>query len=497
MLESLALLLMAAALLGITLSLFRVSPSPAYLLAGLLLSLLGVSSGELSLFAEFGVIMLLFIVGVELDLPSLLRSSYGILAIALVQMGGAFLATYFLSGWLGFSGTPRLALSLAFMFSSTALVLKTLFDRGLMDSAPGQVAVGVLIMQDIAAAIAISLFSSASFSLAGLLALLALLTAGKWLFNFISTRDTSSLEILFVLAVSLAIASSSLASRIGLSAGMGALLAGFFLSFVETKHELESLFRPLKDFFLLLFFLYIGSFVRFDSISQLALLSVPLLITPLLVFLASLAVRYPPRVALVSAFALSNLSEFSLVLAWTASSSGLVPDSLVSVVALNVLLSMLLSPFLLQLSLRFSPVRRYDPDASGDFLLFGAHTTGGHILKELSRKDILVVDAKPSSVRKLKSRGVNAILGDVGDVGFLESIGAENARIIISTVPDRYSNLALLEYLRSKKSEAIVVLISQKEEDIAGFRAYGADLVVVPKKLAGRHISQFLKGLRL
>ncbi|MBR9680898.1 MAG: hypothetical protein GOU98_03690, partial [Candidatus Altiarchaeota archaeon] len=301
----------------------------------------------------------------------------------------------------------------------------------------------------------------------------------------------------FVLSIAAAFGASALAANSGLSYGLGALLAGIALSFTESKHEILSLFRPLKDFFLLLFFIFVGSFVELSNPEFLVFLIIPLLITPLVIFTSIKLMKYPTRIALVSAMSLANLSEFSLVLVWAASSIGIISQSIVSIVALNVMVSMLISPIVLQLFLSFEGVEGTRKKHKADVYLFGVHTTGRHILKDLKKKNLLIVDSNPHHVRTLKEKKYKAILGDVGDPGFLESISVETSKLLISTVPDTHSNLVLLEYLKSTHSDALVVLISHNEADAKTLRRKGADTVVIPKKLAGRHISLFIKELNV
>lgn|GEM_PF-6724381 len=496
MIESIAILVILGAVFGLVLSLMKFSPSPAYLLAGFVGVLLGIKSPELSSFSEFGVIMLLFAVGIEMNLKKIF-SSYRIIVVGILQMIGSFLSTYLLASYLGYSGAELIIISVAFMFSSTAVVLKTLFDKGLLDSAVGEIATGVLILGDVVAALAIAMVSKSSASIIGLLGLLIFLLVSKFFFDFTFGRRQVSLETVFILSIAVAFGASAIAANSGLSYGMGALLAGMALSFAESRHEISSLFRSLKDFFLLLFFIFIGSFVPVSNLSSLIFLIIPLFVTPLVILFSAKLMGFPTRIALISAMSLANLSAFSLVLVWTASSIGMVSSGVMGVVALNVMVSMLVSPIVLQLFLDFEGVENDHVHKGADIYLFGAHTTGGHILSELKKRKVIIIDSNPHNVRSLKEKGYNSALGDAGDLGFLSSMKIENSKLVISTVPDAHSNLVLLKYLKKKQSEAIVVLVSHTDHDAKILKEKGADTVVIPKQLAGRHISLFIKELKL
>ncbi|MBR9680516.1 MAG: hypothetical protein GOU98_01675, partial [Candidatus Altiarchaeota archaeon] len=203
MIESIAILLVLGAVFGLILSLLKFSPSPAYLLAGFIGVLLGIQSSELSGMSEFGVIMLLFAVGIEMNIRKIF-SSYRIIFIGLFQMTGSFFATYVLGSYLEITGINLLILSLSFMFSSTAVVLKTLFDKGLLDSAIGEIATGILIIEDVAAAIAIALVSNVKLSSFGIFGFVIFLIISKLIFDFTLGRRQVSLETVFVLSIAAA-----------------------------------------------------------------------------------------------------------------------------------------------------------------------------------------------------------------------------------------------------------------------------------------------------
>ncbi|MBR9689629.1 MAG: hypothetical protein GOV01_01885 [Candidatus Altiarchaeota archaeon] len=497
MIESVAILIVMAAFFGLLLSLMNFSPSPAYLFAGFLAAVIGISGTELSVLSEFGVIMLLFSVGIEMNILKIFKS-FRVIFVAIVQMVGTFFFTYILSTFMGITGMDRLILSLAFVFSSTAIVLKTLSDKGLLDSALGELSVGILILEDIVAALVISFISGAHTSPLGIGALAIFLVVSKKVFDFLSTKQQISLETVFMISIAVAMGSSAIAGTVGLSYGMGALFAGIALSFIDSKHEVLSLFQPLKDFFLLLFFIFIGGFVQLDNLKNLVFLVVPLIITPLTIFIPARIVGIPKRIAVLASITLANLSEFSLVVVWAASSAGMISQNVVGIVALTAMISMLVSPILLQVFLRQKSSKEViSKEAKAEIYLFGAHDTGRHILESLGKKDVVVVDSNSSHVRQLRKKKYNAILGDVGSVNFLSSQGIENVKIVISTVPDVPSNTALLEYLSSKKSEAIVILVSHCDKAAKILRSKGADVVVLPKRLAGKHISAFMKELSM
>ncbi len=470
----------------------------AYVVAGIIAAhVVDIPENYLSLMSEIGISFLLFIVGIHLSPKSLKSMGMRVIAISAIQMGMTFLVSYSVLSMLV---QPPLVVSVAMAFSSTIIAMKILSDRNELSSLHGRMAVGILIMQDVAA-LSVLLFLSSSGMAAGdvLVSLLVVSLISAILWHLISRLDTfiaRSRELLFLFSVSWLFAISTLFRYFRLSPEMGALIAGMLLSNSEYRHEISARVKPLRDFFIIMFFIVVGSKIGVSgdmasfAVLVASMVAITLAVKPAVVYASMRAMGYLHRPSLLAALSLSQLSEFSIILLGLASSSGLASAQELSAVSLAAVATMAVTPYLMSLGerIRTGGSRGGKVSRPYDAILFGCNRIGHIILKSL-RGRVLVVDFDPEVVKAVKGRA-EVMYGDASDEEFLEEIRVSEARMVISTIPDFETNLLILS--KSGK-DALRIVVSYDIEDAMEFYRHGASLVLMPHFLGGEYVASIIE----
>jgi CPA2 family monovalent cation:H+ antiporter-2 len=485
-----------------------------YLLAGAvigphLLGLVGGQTGDVMHFAEFGVVMMLFLIGLELQ-PSLLwRLRLPILGMGSAQVlltAGAVGAAALL---LGFPLRPSIALGLVFAMSSTAIVLQSLQERGWLKLRGGQAGFSVLLFQDIAVIPMLALMpllatgigvSSAGAGhdgaslLTGLPAwqqTLAVLAAGgaviiggrflaRPMFRFIASARLP--EVFTAFALLLVIGISLLMSLVGLSPALGAFLAGVVLAESEYRHELEGDIEPFKGLLLGLFFLSVGASVDFPFIHAnlgLILAATVGIVTLKITVLLGIARLFQRRWsdAFLFALALSQVGEFAFVLLALATNLGvLTPEWSRGAVAVTAL-SMMTTPPLLMLLAKFprraareqeaKPMDTIEPEVPGKVILAGFGRMGNIIGRFLQANGVptTVLDVNTELVEGVRKVGLRAWYGDASRLDMLRAAGAEHAELLIITLSDTEKVRAIGELARQHFPHLKIMARSRKRVD--------------------------------
>ena len=415
-------------------------------------------------------------------------------------------------------------------FSSTAVVLKRLSDRHELSALYGRVAVGVLLLQDVVAILALMVISGAGhtgFSSAVLASFLLRGTAfflGTWLVTryllgqlfFYIARST---ELLFLTSVAWAFLFALIAESIGFSPEIGAFVAGLSLATLPYNFEIISRVKPLKDFFLVVFFVMLGLQVSGSVIAHhwpliLALSGIALVVKGTAGSVSMMRLGYPKRPAYLTGAALGQMSEFSLLVVLLGVSLGHLPAELIGITAALLVVTITLNSYWTQanrflypvisplLGLLGGPVRsrelRHRPKELADHvLMFGANRTGYHLLKtvEAFGDNVVVVDHNPEVIRRLQHRGVESVYGDMDDYELLRDLGLSGARMVISTVPNTSANLYLVKRVRDENPQALVITTADQISDALAMYAAGADYVILPHLLGGEQAAQIVEGV--
>lgn len=502
----------------------------AYILTGIIagpgLFALTNSSEVFHVMSQIGVAFLLFTVGLGLNW----RSMKDVGGIALATGVGQVLftsVTGFLIGLaLGFDALTSGYLAVAFAFSSTIIIVKLLMDKEDLDTLYGRISVGFLLVQDFVAMLILLALSSLG-SGAGLQTILftTLLKATVLvpLFWFISTKAlppvlryvAKSQELLFVFAVAWCFLVAGSLVLLGFGVELGALIAGVTLSSSVYYREINARIRPLRDFFLIIFFIVLGTRLGFDTLAASWLpalvFSVFVLVgNPLIVMFVMRLLGYHPRTGFLCGTTVAQISEFSFIVIIVGIALGHIPESALGLATAVGLITIAASAYLIEHNERIYQhlqwlFRWMEPHttlpsetrrelAAVKVLLFGFHRTGAELLPAIKRlkQSYAVVDFDPVAVRELASSGEPTHYGDAGDENFLEEIKADKARLIISTIPDFVIATSLLSFLRARSYKGVAIVSVHTKQEASRCYELGATYVIIPPVLSGQKFSEML-----
>lgn len=477
-------------------------------------------------FSQIGIALLLFIIGLGMNLnviKSLGKVSLAAASAILLVVGGLGAVA---SWQLGYSLATAIIIALALFFSSTIIILKVLSDKRQTNRLHGQIAIGVVILDDVVATVAIlfvaALGQSGSLggSEVGLLVAKALGIGGALylvsskIIPLLAKSLAKSQELLFLFAIAWAFGVAQAFSFAGFSHEVGALFAGVSLAGLPYAAEMAARLKPLRDFFIVLFFVYLGERFVFDNflgvlIPALVLSAIVLIGKPLVVMASLGALKYTKLTSFKVAVHLSQISEFSIVLVVFAASLNVIDPSAVSVITLVALITIAVSSYLMKYDdqlykkmigllgkferkgARERPQKRELYTA----ILFGYHG-GGHEFLKLFREmkhHYLVVDYDPEIIEHLEVQGVRHAYGDATDTEFLDDINAGSARLVASIFTDRGMNKLLLNYLQKRNKNLVFICHAVSYEDAIELYSHGAAYVILPKFVGSEKITSHIK----
>ena len=483
--------------------------------------------------AEFGVVFLMFVIGLEFNLPKLMRMrklvfGLGLGQVVLTLLGA--LAFNLVMGWIirklgfawGLSWQSALALGSAMAMSSTAIVVKLMVDRVELESPHGQRVMGVLLFQDLAVVPLLVLIpaladmgehniwevlSVAMLKAAVLVGLL--LWGGQRVMRFwlqlVARRKSDELFMLNLLFMTLGL--SWLTELAGLSLAMGAFLAGMLIAETDFKHKVEEDIRPFHDVLLGLFFITIGMKldweVLFDSWQWVLLLSLgPLLLKAGLVFVLARITGSAAGVSLRTALYLAQAGEFGFVLLSLSLQHSLIPAAWMSPILASMVLSMIATPFLvmnadrivnrlvstdwLEQSLALTGMAQRSLKIEHHVIVCGYGRSGHNLVDLLALENIAYVamDSDPEKVQMGRDEGHHVELGDATRFSSLMSAGLVRASAVVVTYPETPSALKVLAWVKEHAPHVPVVVRTHDDKDLEVLRAAGA-AEVVPEVIEG------------
>lgn len=540
----LGLCLVVAGLLAVTFVRLRIPAIAALLGAGVLLGPTGVAAIQdpqsIDTIANLGLMLLLFVIGLEVNLRSLLTSGRTLVVTGLVQVpltlaaGFGIFSLLALTGWRLLEGSyVALYLGAACAFSSTLLVVKYLQTLRILDSTGGRLCIGLLIFQDIWAIVFLALQPALAnpslkpialtFAATAALAVVATVVA-----RFALSRTfhvvARSPELVVTVALGWCFGVGLIGSHLGavanlvgldiqisVSMEMGALIAGATIATSPFAYEVVSRVVHVRDFFVTLFFVGIGMSIPMPDGPDLLALALGVGATAILlryaIFLPVLyATGLDRRNAVGVSTKLAQVSEFCLVIVYLGARLGHVGEDQVSVVIFAFVLTALLTPGLFAMSDRlYQRLRRVldligirsrgqqaevETEAPARIVLLGFHRVASALLAELERRhpkllaDLLVIDINTTFHARIQSRGVRVVYGDLASTEVLRHAGVADAEVIVSTVPDELlkgtNNEALVRQLRELAPRATIVATCTTLTQSATLRAAGADYAFHP-----------------
>jgi Kef-type K+ transport system membrane component KefB len=529
------LFLQISALLAITVSLafiVRFLKQPllaAYMLAGIVCGpfLFNLLQGQQDLyqaFSNFGVVLLLFIVGLELNFSYLKKIGSISTSIGLLQFLFNFAVILLIVNFFDISLISKIFLALVSCFSSTIVVLKILSDKQDEESVYGRYTVGLLLVQDIISIgililLSFSANSGESFSMWSLAkvigSFLLIFLFAKYLLSRIINHIAASGEFLFLFTVAWCFSVASLMVWSGFSLEIGAVIAGLSLSSSKYQPEIASRVKPLRDFFIVLFFVILGSSADFSNVSGVIIPAIILalavvILKPIILFLIFRLFKFTRRNSFLSALTAAPLSEFGFIILFVVISAGYLSGPELSIFTIAAILTIFISSYLMTYSYQLYSwllpffklfgldkyVQQEDSKEKFDAVVFGYHRTGwkiGHALKKVGLK-FAAVDFNPGNVHRLTHQDIKVFFGDASDVEFLRELPLEKTKIIISTIPSPEDQLVLLDFLKSKRSKPIVICTLYNKRYLDKLYEAGADYVILPHLLGGMWMSELIMG---
>jgi CPA2 family monovalent cation:H+ antiporter-2 len=530
----LTLLYLLAAVLGVVICRsLKLPPMLGYLVVGVVIGphalALAENADAVRHLGEFGVVFLMFVIGLEFNLARLRSMRRHVFGLGLLQVVGTiFLATVgaLLLAVLAptlwpMSWQTALALSGAMAMSSTAVVLKLLSERLEMESEHGKRVLGVLLLQDLAVVPLLVLIPAlgsspekllTALALAGLKAtvLVGLLMTGgrramRWWLTLVARRKSQELFVLNLLLVTLALA--WLTQLAGLSLALGAFIAGMLISETEFKHQVETDIRPFHDVLLGLFFIGVGMMLDWRLVLErwplvLLLLAGPVLFKLVLVTLLARGLGATGGVSLRTGLYLAQAGEFGFVLLALAQDNGLVPPELLNPILASMVLSMLATPFIilnsdrivmrlvssdwLQQSLQMTSIARKSINVDKHVIICGYGRCGQNLGRMLDGEGIpyMALDLDPDRVRQAAAAGDSVVFGDAARMQALMAAGLARASAVVVTYLDTASAIRVLSHIRAHAPTVPVIVRTVDDRDLEKLQLAGA-AEVVPEAIEG------------
>ncbi|MCX6898123.1 MAG: cation:proton antiporter [Verrucomicrobia bacterium] len=486
--------------------------------------------------SEIGLILLLFMIGLEMDLKKIRQAGKMVTLTGVVQIGVCMALGWLFFSWLGIGGGQfdTLYLAVCTAMSSTLIVVKLLYDKLELDTLPGRITLGVLVLQDVAAILFIGVqpnlkdpqFLPVLLSFVkgvGLIA--AAFAATRYVLPPLFRRIAKVPELILAGSLAWCFLVVAVADIAGLSRAMGALIGGVSISTFPYNLDVISKLTSLRDFFITLFFVALGAGIPrptpelllaaigcavFVAVSRYAS------VTPLL-----LGLRNGHRVSLITAINLANISEFSIVIAAVGFKAGHISEAAQTLIVLAFAVTATISTYKISYNfelhriisrlLKRCGVRDLDQAEQHvaaerpRLMLLGFAKVASSLLEEIERRApalkerMAVVDFNPEAVHELRQRGINVHYGDIGHTDSLRHAGIEKAEIIVSTIPDHYlkgiNNLRILHLVRQINPKALVVVTAETLAAARELYAAGADYVSLPRLNAAGDLLPALEKL--
>lgn len=501
-----------------------------YILAGLLVgpAAFGLihSVETFEAFSEIGIALLLFIIGLGMNVAELKKLGRVVILTALASLISIGTLGFTASGLMGFSRTEALIVGLALFFSSTIIIIKILSDKKEQNRLHGQVAIGVILVEDLVATFALLFivanqgdgldFGEVGVMFGrGLLLLAGLIIASTKLLPHISRFMASTQELLFLFAISWGFGIATLFELSGFSIEVGALFGGVALASSPYAQEISARLKPLRDFFIVLFFIVLGESLNVHNLTSgilpaLLLSAIVVIAKPFTITSVMGLLGYTKRVSFKTGINLSQISEFSIVLVVLATGAGLVREEISAIITLVAIITIAASTYLMHfddaLFARFDRIRLrlFEKEVTYkekrnrrayQLVLFGYHHGGHEFIKTFNDigKRYLVIDYDPNVIDTLEHQDIPYLYGDATDSELLEEIGIENSKLVISTFSDFEVTTALVKNVSRISPSAVIICHADNKDEAIRLYELGATYVMIPHFIGSEKISAFIK----
>lgn len=488
------------------------------------------STETVELFSHMGIALLLFIIGLGLN-PRVIREVGKVAVLTgigqiIFTMTFGFLAAQA----LGFATTSSLYIAMGLAFSSTIIILKLLSDRKDTHRLYGKVATGFLLVQDIVAVMVLVAVTAMGQNLpiaeiltttlvSGGLFILGVSLVSIFILPRLTTFLSGSQEFLFLFAIGWGFGIAALASWVGFSVEIGALVAGVALAGSPYAFEVASKMRPLRDFFIVLFFIILGAELDFTSIGAglgpaIAFAALILIGNPIIVMSIMGLLHFKRKTSFKAGLTVAQISEFSLILLILGREVGHIDDQIVAMMTLVAMVTIAASTYMILYADRLyeflEPYLRVferkdtrgggERDETYDAIMFG-FKPGSKLLTdsfdELESR-YLVVDYDPEVIDSLIRDDVQALYGDANDAEFLSDLPLESVRLVLVTATDHATNLLVATHTMQRNRKAVVIAKAEEPQEAVELYEAGVDYVMMPHYLGSIDLGSRIKkyGLR-
>jgi Kef-type K+ transport system membrane component KefB len=528
-----AIAIIAATMGGLLAKILRQPLILGYLAAGVVVGPLEgfnfVDAHAIEPIAELGLILLLFMIGLEIDLRKLAKTGTATVAVGVGQFAICVALGLLVAPLIGFDGLDAAYIAIAAALSSTMIVVKILYDKAELDTEPGRITLGILVFQDLWAIAFLALQPNLQDPDLFILLLSVLKGAGLVAFAFVMSgwvlppvfrSAAKSPELMLIGALGWCFTMVFASAELELSREMGALIAGVSLSTFPYNLNVISKVISLRDFFLTLFFVTLGAQIPAPSgalltaalaLSAFLILSRFLSVTPILHFL-----KQGNRVAFIPALNVSQISEFSLVICTLGIAYGQIGENVRVVVILTFAITSVLSTY--ALTYNYEIFRALNPllkrlglrdldhenlpagETDHDITLLGLYRDGSSLIHELLVRDaslrsrIAVIDFNPRVKERLERASIHSIYGDISHRDTLHHAHIEDSKVLVSTVPDAMlrgtSNARLLEELRTLAPNAVHIVTADDFGLARQLYEEGAGFVYIPRLMGAGQLAE-------
>ena len=516
LIEDLAVLLLVSLPINLFFHKIKLPSVMGYLIAGVLIGPYGLKLisdvASVKELAEIGVILLLFVIGLEFSLGRLFKNLASVLGIGGLQLGLTTAFVWFIFMEMGFKQNQSLAFGLIVALSSTAIVLKMITDRAEIDTLHGKLCIGTLLFQDLCVVPIMLLLpllaqsgvnSGADFAFAmvkSLAAVVGIFFLSKlivpktltWIAR-VGNKEHLTLSVIFII-----LATGWVSQKMGLTLAMGALIAGMIISESEYNHQIILDILPLRDYFSSIFFISVGMLLQtqvlMDSVwTCMGLFILVVLVKGGLAGLACLLVRVPIRISFVVGMRLAQVGEFSLILSAMAMDQGLFDSHQYQLLLIVSILSMLFAPLLIQassgLSMKiFSKWKSTETDTNqkqvselkGHVIIVG-YSLGGRTLAQVlleTQIPFMVLDLNGEQVKRALTEGITTHYGDCTQEETLSRAGLKQARMIVFSIPDYTVTEKAVRLARKINPEIKIMVRTRLTAQVEELKTAGADEVI-------------------
>ena len=551
-LVSFGLMIIVGAVVALLAKRFRQPVLLGYVLAGLLIGPAALgwvpNTDIISFISDIGLIFLMFIIGLELDLSKLKDVGKTSVMIGTIQVVVVTLVAALASLLLRFTFIQGLYLGLVISFSSTLVVVKMLTDIHEIDSLHGELALGILVIQDVLAVVGLSILGSLGAggathsnwvffgiiqNLTGLqlpsivtlfanLFLFALVTYlfGKYIMPIAFKEAVTSTELLFVVTLAVVFILSEIAGFFEFSLAMGAFLAGIALSTAAYSHDIIGRVKPLKDFFLILFFVGLGMQIAFQNfVSQfLVILFIAvgaLVLKPVVTFFTLKLFKYNNRTSFLVSVHLAQVGEFGMVLI-ASGAAAFAGSPVITGVVIITIVTMTLTAYVIKydeelygfakpfiapfddiFGTRPEEHRNMPDKYQPEVIIMGVNSMTAEAIEMLhKRKRILVIDYNPAKILSYRERGIPTICSDAVNPDLYDEIDFRKVQSMVSVVHQHNSNALVIKKMHEinkQQGTRINIIVSASTEDW-GKKLYraGATLVLIPDVIGRRMLTEIL-----